>query len=70
MGVTSHLENGAALAVIFLAQPPSRALVTILVGFHQLKLGTLILGHSTTMLLALVLVLRKAVGLVRASQAR
>ncbi|HYO70652.1 MAG TPA: hypothetical protein VEU33_31695 [Archangium sp.] len=64
------LENVAALAVIFLAPPPSRALATILVGFHQLKLGTLLLGHGTIMLLALVLVLRKAVGLVRAPQAR
>lgn len=64
------LENLAALTVIFLVPSPSQALATVLVGFHQLKLGTLITAHSTTMLLGLFLVLRKTVGLVRPSQAR
>lgn len=63
------LENLAALTAIFLV-PPSQLSATILVGFHQLKLGTLILGHGTTMLLGLVLVLRKAMRLVTAPQAR
>ncbi|MFY0567285.1 hypothetical protein ACN28E_26135 [Archangium lansingense] len=66
-----YLENGVALAVVFLVPSPSQPLATVLVGFHQLKLGTLILAHSTTLLLALFLVLRKAGGLVaRSFQAR
>ncbi len=64
------LENVAALAVIFRAPPPSQPLATILVVFHQLKLGSLILGHGTLLLLALVLVLRKVMGLAAASKAR
>jgi hypothetical protein len=64
------LENVAALTVIFLESPPSRPLATILVGFHQLKLGTLILGHGTILVLALLLGGRKAMGLAAAPQAR
>lgn len=68
--LADFLENVAALAVIFLAHPPSRPLATLLIGFHQLKLGTLGLAYGATLLLALVLVLRKAVRLAAASQAR